>query len=266
MNEILSRGIQKDHLEKLAKHKGFKFTDTFFPYTSGQIGPYYVNSERIMKNGRDYSIAILDLRRTIQSTGYKFDAISGGERRDWIFSLPVARKMKKIPIMICKDGSTIGIEKEDVKGKRVIHVADLNNEGSSPRDVWIPTIRGSEGTINHIFFYVDRLEDGVEVMKKIELESHSIVPLDNYAWDYLKEINIISSEIYKNLRERGESKESRNNWAIKMLRSDKGFTKLAELANNPETIEKAKNILNKGYPELRLELTHKLMNQYKTRI
>ena len=147
MTEV-DREMQIRNLTAFAKSPGsFDFTPTFFPYTSGEIGPYYVQSAAIMTNGNDYKIACQDIASMVKNAmGEGFNGIiSGGESRDWCFSLSVSEILGLPPAMIYKkDGSgqckTIGA---DMKGKIVAHVADLNNEGSSPRDMWVPTIKGS---------------------------------------------------------------------------------------------------------------------------
>lgn len=246
--------MQEDNLGILVRNSGFKFTDTFFPYTSGQIGPYYVNSEVVMKNGGDYCLAVRAVAELICDViePYEFDVVSGGESRDWIFSNPVALSLQKPHLSIYKDGKTIGA---DVKGKRVVHVADLNNEGSSPRNTWIPTIRNAGGRIENIFFYVDRLEDGVGVMKDLGLRSEAVVPLDGHAWDFLKEQNILDEQTYKNLNERMEDKDA---WARAMLGSEVGRKRFKELYESPKTCDKAMKILDVGYPDMKEEIVNRL--------
>jgi orotate phosphoribosyltransferase len=221
------RETQKEYLDILVRNEGFKFTDTFVPYTSGQIGPYYVQSAVVMNNGEDYRKACGGMASLIEGNIWfkDIDVISGGESRDWIFSLPVARQIKKPHAMIYKERDKI-LGYTDLKGKQVVHVADLNNEGSSPRDLWVPAIKKAGGTIEDIFFYVDRMEDGVQVMEDLGLKSHSLVKLDEYAWDYLLEKQVIDKEIYNSLRLRMENKDS---WARNMLRSKKGIERFNEL-------------------------------------
>ena len=251
---MVDRDLQEKHLGILVKNGGFQFSDSFFPYTSGEIGPYYVQSADIMKDGNDYAEAVKDMVNLVPSIipsdklilNSKI-VISGGESRDWIFSFPVAAKLNYSHVMIYKDGKMLG---PSLKDKYVIHVADLNNEGSSPRDKWVPAIRNSGGKIEHIIFYVDRMEDGVKVMQDLGLESHSLVPLDEHAWSYLKSKGVVNDEIYKNLINRMEDKHS---WALNMLRSEKGFGKLTELFEDPKNIEKAAKIINKGYPDFKPE-------------
>jgi len=243
MEEKEKRRVQEKHLEILAINGGFEFTNTFFPYTSGEIGPYYVQSAVVMQNGKDYKEAVADMRRSIEletSGGADVDVISGGETRDWIFSFPIATQMGLAPAMLYKNGKYFG---PNLQNKNVVHVADLSNEGSSPRDLWVPAIRNRGGKINQIFFYVDRMEQGPIVMKELGLESHALVPLDQNAWDYLREINAVSQTEYTNLRERGTSREERETWAINMLRSEVGKERLRELYNDPKQQEKAEKVI-----------------------
>ncbi len=202
-----------------------------------------------MKNNEDFLHAINSIGALIPTTTKEdYDIISGGESRDWVFSYPVAYHLKKSPIGLYKDGRTIGA---DMKRKRVVHVADLNNEGSSPRDLWIPMIRKAGGIINNIYFYVDRLEEGSEVIKSLGLESNAVVPLNENAWNYLLKNSIINEEIYKSLRERIENKEE---WARKMLRSDEGFRQFVAYFKDEKIKAKAEKLLDIGYPDLKDEL------------
>jgi len=254
----VDRALQRENLGILVKNKGFQFTDSFFPYTSGEIGPYYVNSEVVMANGNDYaravnSFAVLITRRFIKDV----DVISGGETRDWIFSNPLAYKLGLPHASLYKDGKMIGA---NMSGKFVLPVADLNNEGSSPRDLWIPTIKRAGGTAKEIMFYVDRLENGVQVMKDLGLISHAVVPLDEVAWEELREGNVVTEEQYKTLMDR--TRMGKDNWARAMLQSEKGLLQLMSLAGGDEKNKgKARKILEKGYPDLAPELRTRLFHR-----
>lgn len=256
--------MQERNLKDLFRLGGFKFTDTFFPYTSGEIGTYYVQSIDITKEGRAYQRAIGDMTELMQATLLGWDiysmVISGGESRDWDFSNPIASKLAVPHAKIYKDGKILGA---DVKGKSVIHVADLNNEGSSIRDRWHPAIKANEGKLEYVFFYVDRLENGSDVLKQLGLESTSVIPLDKHAWDYLQQIGGVNEATYRNLCERGFSKESRDSWAKAMLRSDKGSKTLATLLSNEDAKEQVKGlkVIKKGYPEMGAELIDRMKHE-----
>lgn len=256
MDKERKRKIQERNLDALAKNGAFQFTPTFFPYTSGEIGPYYVQSAAILKNGRDYCQACEDMKDllTWNLNAGTVDVISGGESRDWIFSFPLAAQMGLPHAMLYKNGKSLGA---DMSGRKVVHVADLNNEGSSPRDKWVPAIQEAGGEIDHILFYVDRLEDGVQTMKDLGLQSHSVVPLDEHAWEYLQKNGVVSPEVYRQLTSRAKDKDA---WAQDMLRSDEGRKTLASLFGEPKTNAKARNILDNGYSEMRDELLESMEN------
>jgi len=140
MDESRKLELQKENILLLSEQGEPKFTDTFFPYASGQIGNYFIQSVAIENNGKSYFKAIDSLKELIEETvGIdNFDVISGGETRDWDFSNPVAVMMKKPHTKLYKHKKALGAE---IEGKNYIHVADLNNEGSSIRDYWFPQIR-----------------------------------------------------------------------------------------------------------------------------
>ncbi len=240
--------LQKENILLLAEQGEPKFTDTFFPYTSGQIGNYFIQSIAIENNGVAYAKVINSMKKLISETigAYAFDAISGGETRDWDFSNPVAVAMKKPHAKLYKNGKSLGAK---IRGRNFIHVADLNNEGSSIRDFWYPQIEENGGTMTHAFFYIDRLEDGVKELEKLGLENHSVIPFDSNAWQILIDNNKIYSDVYRSLNERLEDKTA---WAHNTLRNN--TTHLIYLLKNPETEAKAEKILNVGYPELKEEL------------
>lgn len=264
LEDLRGKMLQKRHLEALVRNKAFEFTDTFFPYTSGEIGPYYVQSAAILANGADYSKACQDLSYAL-SINFRADlpgdlVISGGETRDWMFSLPIAVDLGIPHAMIYKDGKILGA---DVKGKEVIHIADLNNEGSSPRDHWIPAIRKAGGIINDIVFFVDRLEEGKYVMDQLQLNSYAMVPLDLDAWTLLKTSGTVNQDTYNSLVRRMVNK---NEWARQMLKSDKGIARLVQLFDDPRSREKVRKILDKGYPDMKPELLEVLNSRSQARI
>ncbi|GEM_PF-1009667 len=263
MSNFNEKDAQIRNLAALAKSPGgFQFTRTFFPYTSGEIGPYYVQSAAIMHDGEAYSMACHDLANMIKAyVGEEFKGmISGGESRDWCFSGPVAQILQRPHVMIYKTDETgqCKVVGASIKGQTVVHVADLNNEGTSPKDMWVPTIRSAGGKIEHIFFYVDRRESGVKVMEELGLQSHAVIPLDGAAWQYLQELNIVSPEIYEHLCKRMEDKDT---WAKAMLRSDEGLETLVSLLASSKNRDKAHKILNVGYPDVREEVIDKLKSK-----
>lgn len=207
-------GLQKTNLRSLIKTGAFRFIDEttpWFPYTSGQVGPYYVQSVCIEKDGAGYTRAIKSLVELIRAEVGALDVISGGETRDWDFSNPVAVMMKKPHAKMYKDGRLLGA---DVNGKKVVHVADLNNEGSSLRDYWKPIVERNKGSFIAVVSFVDRLEDGYFLFKKMSLPCYSVVPLDQPAWDMMLAEEYISVRLHAQLVAR---MQDRRKWAINAL-------------------------------------------------
>lgn len=260
MADVLFTRFKEENLEAIARNSGFEFSDTFFIYPSGQIGNYYVNSENIMKSGRDYADAITALNITLSRIvpNSYYDVISGGGRKDFIFSYPVAVGQVKPHLALYKDGSSIGA---DIIGKSVVHVSHLNDGGDPFRDFWIPMIKDLGGKIRHVFFYVDRMENGVKVIEELGLERHAIVPLDEGAWNYLLKLNVIDNDIYQEIRKRMEDREE---WARRVLRSDKGFKQFVEYLMDVNTRKSAKKTMHEGYPDLKGELLERLKEEHRS--
>lgn len=239
---------ERKHIEILFRNRGFTFADEkriFLPYTSGMIGSYYVNSESVMRNGKDYHRVVENLADMVDITLRKNSkdsdfVISGGERRDWIFSYPVAAMLSQPHLTICKNTQTFGA---DVRGRKVIHVADLNNEGSSLRDLWIPTIKKLGGKIDEVFFYVDRSEKGVKIVRQLGLKSRSIITLDVERWRYMLEQGMIIHEQYESVM---EYRANPIEWGKKVLKSERGIETLAKLVNSldHEIRKKGKRIVD----------------------
>ncbi len=239
---------QETNLRNLLKTGAFQFVDDatpWFPYTSGQVGPYYFQSTTIEKDGAAYAVAIQALAELIRLDMGAFDVISGGETRDWDFSNPVAVALQKPHLKLYKNGKILGA---DIAGKTVLHVADLNNEGSSLRDYWKPYIEKNGGHLSGFVSFVDRLEDGVTVLKDLGLPTLSVVPLDNHAWDLMLKEGHISAATHRILIERMHDKRA---WAIQVLRAHPAVFR--KLYLNPKTQGQALKIMQ-IYNEIRTEL------------
>lgn len=241
-------GLQKTNLHNLLRTGAFRFVDQatpWFPYTSGQIGPYYVQSVCIEKDGGAYAYAVQSLAELIRAEIGSFDVISGGETRDWDFSNPVAVMMGKPHAKMYKDGRLLGA---DVKGRKIVHVADLNNEGSSVRDYWKPIIGKNGGSLVAVVSFVDRLEDGYLLFKKMTLPCHSVVPLNKTAWDMIFREGYVSKGVHRQLLAR---MHDRRKWAINTLLNYPEYFRQFQAAE--ATRAKALGII-KAYPEIKKRL------------
>ena len=68
-----------------------------------------------------------------------FAVISGGERRDWLFSIPMAKLMNIRHVYLFKNGDYY-CENDLKQGEIALHVADLINNAASYFDAWLPIL------------------------------------------------------------------------------------------------------------------------------
>ena len=194
---------------------------------SGAIGIYYVNTEKLLgddglwKQFGDDSKAMVEHATDMMYENQAFGSvieilaegvdwvfnnkgcggfrtdkvISGGQRRDWIFSGPVARRLGLEHISLYKDDDMeiLGVHggRRDVfhsmplEGLYAIHVADLLTEGSSAYRIegdeemgWIPDLRDRGGDVTNLFSIVTRLQGGEGTLERQGVTPHSFVAID----------------------------------------------------------------------------------------
>ena len=248
MNQNASILMQKTNLRNLLNTGAFRFVDArtpWFPYTSGQVGPYYVQSTTVEKDGAAYAAAVQSLVALVRAEAGAFDAISGGETRDWDFSNPVAVALRKPHLKIYKSGKVLGA---DIAGQTFFHVADLNNEGSSVRDYWKPIIEQGGGRLAGVVSFVDRMEDGFAVIKKMGLRLLCVVPLDARAWDIALKSGHVSAALHAQLVARQDNRDA---WAERALLDNPGYFR--QFHSDPQTSAKAARIIN-TYPRISADL------------
>ena len=99
--------------------------------------------------------------------------ISGGERRDFFFSLQLAKVLKKPHLSIFKDGSAVysdlegqavWAEEAPIAGRKALHVADLVTQASSYLRTWLPTLADLDLSITHTLAVIDRNQDGAGIL------------------------------------------------------------------------------------------------------
>ena len=207
--------------------------DKPFWYTSNKIGPYYINtdylygskekSEALLKvinqlsdDKANISSIILDLTLSNYETDetYRFlidsmieftrreignyDFISGGERRDWFFSLILAHFLKKPHITLFKDLSTVVFlpqtvteDINSVDNLKVLHIADIINEASSYERAWVPAIEAFGAKITDSLVVIDRLQGGSEKLSSLDVNSHSLAKVEVELFEMALKKNLI---------------------------------------------------------------------------
>jgi orotate phosphoribosyltransferase len=216
-----------------------------FWYTSGKIGPYYINTHFLYGSEQDAVnlLKFIDSEKENKETLPKkvfeetlnhynkneiyknvinemiafikeninvdeIDYISGGERRDWFFSNIVANILNKPHITIYKDLSIVvtdsTFEKElnnsEVKGAKVLHIADLITEASSYIRAWIPAIKSLEAEIVWSTVVVDRMQGGKEKLENENVKSLSMINIDTSLFEKASDMNIINGTQFEMLK------------------------------------------------------------------
>ena len=178
-----------------------------FWYTSGKLGPFYINTQflygseaaanALLKTIEEacagdklafYDKVWADISAQLESCEIfsqlidllaeearkmNVDFVSGGERRDFFFSMPVAKKLGLGHLSIFKDLSSVytdenGVsmepEKANLAGKKSVHIADLVTVASSYIRAWIPAVEALGAKIAYSLAVVDRDQGGVKIL------------------------------------------------------------------------------------------------------
>ena len=196
-----------------------------FWYTSGTVGPYYINTEYLYGGSEQAQqvLAFIDehkedadfpqrlqerveqqyagnavyrqvvdgLVALARESGAHFNGVSGGERRDWFFSLTVAERLGKPSLLIYKDGRTVVLDGQRLRTPRandmdVLHVADLVTEASSYVRDWIPAVAAGGGRIAYAANVIDRGQGGLEILAKQGLAAGALMRIDDALFDRLR--------------------------------------------------------------------------------
>lgn len=115
-----------------------------------------------------------------------FEYISGGERRDWYFSIILAYLLKKPHLTVFKDMSALKSDSEftttedisDLQGAKVLHLADLITTASSYIKMWVPIVNNLNGIMEHTLVIIDRNQGGKNNLKQVGVTSHALAVVD----------------------------------------------------------------------------------------
>lgn len=203
-----------------------------FWYTSGTVGPYYINTEYLYggpeqaqqllsfidehKEDADfpqrlqerveqqyakntvYRQVVDGLVALARESGAEFNSVSGGERRDWFFSLAVAERLGKPSVLIYKDGRTVVLDGQKLRpvctnDMDVLHVADLVTEASSYVRDWIPAVAAGGGRIAYAANVIDRGQGGLETLAKQDVAAGSLMRIDDALFGRLRAMRQIDA-------------------------------------------------------------------------
>lgn len=211
--------------------------DQPFWYTSGTLGPYYINThflygsqpaaeellgiiEQQVKTAESLPLKLAD-KTIIQYDSNPifhglidlmierlreedFDLISGGERRDFFFSIPIAKLMNKPHLTILKDGRTLYSEpgltntkwttSNQLAGCQVMHIADLVTEASSYIRAWLPSVQSLAGTMSKTIAVVDRCQGGAEILRQAGTELIALTAIDESLFNLAVQAGLMTVE------------------------------------------------------------------------
>ena len=261
--------------------------ETPFWYTSGTLGPFYINTHFIIRDEATANDILkkietyiaedkttfpkkifLDLLKiyeesetfkmitdliTQKLSEYDFDYISGGERRDFFFSILPSYFLAKPHLSIFKDGSTVystenfeitkNTSDVDLKGLKAIHVADLITEASSYVRAWIPAIRGLGSDITDTVAVIDRHQNGEANLKELGVSMTTFAGIDKSLFDEAIELGAINQQQYDLTM---KFLENPSDYMASFLKDHPNFIK-EQIALGGKAKERAELAISKGF-------------------
>ncbi len=212
-------------------------SDSPFLYTSGLIGPYYINTHFVCGGGEkakeilsfiddhaedpdfpEQMLAVLQevyashaiFRGVVDSmVAYVRDAgiaervthVSGGQRRDWFFSPIVGELLGKPNLYIYNDlrvRDQAGEAVSDCSGGKCLHVADLLTVGSSYTEKWISALEKIGASLSVSLNVVDREQGGKENLVNGGIPLvHSLFHITGALFDEARERGLIDDAQHK---------------------------------------------------------------------
>jgi len=195
--------------------------DQPFWYTSGTLGPYYVNTHFLYGSeaAANELLTLIEaaaqdplsmpariagaVRKQYQESklyhdlcnmitawlkAVDCDFISGGERRDFFFSIPAAILLRKPHLSLLKSGTAIWsdcdfrgqkiVGDDELSGLRAAHVADLVTEASSYQRAWLPALRRCGAAMPVTLAVIDRDQGGREWLAQAGTELLALTRID----------------------------------------------------------------------------------------
>lgn len=215
-----------------------------FWYTSGTIGPYYINTHflyggeadaeemlryidevkedpltcrqnilqrelnkyennPIYRGVIDKLVSVIKEKPSMSRIGF----ISGGERRDWYFSVLPAHILQLPHIMLFKNGrAVLSINDRteypgNLNGAEILHIADLVTEASSYIRDWIPALKSIGGRLTASLAVIDRKQGGTEILNNAGVEAHSLIGVNESLFRTAMDEGLINEKQYKMLVE-----------------------------------------------------------------
>lgn len=278
MKDIMKLLFETDAFRVCEKNKPFW-------YTSGKIGPYFINTHFLygseaeanellefinneLANSKKEEIPKKIFEKTLRQyvknktyaqvidtlvdkikTEINLDEIayiSGGERRDWLFSNIIAFLLDKPHISLFKDMYSVISDSlfeenrgEDYISGKVLHIADLINQASS-YSRYISIIDNLGGKIAWSVAVVDRMQGGTERLIDYNIQPLSLFQIDKSLFDNALKEKIITEEQLQMLKNYADNPDES---MAMFLRNHPEFLK-DSLKADAKTVERAQKCIN----------------------
>ena len=208
-----------------------------FWYTSGKLGPFYINTQFLFGSEAAANALLETIERACAGDRGAFhdavwpeieaqlsacpiyaqlvdllveaarklpvDFISGGERRDVFFSMPVAHKLGMGHLSIFKDltsvytdenGVSVPGEQANLAGKRALHIADLVTVASSYLRAWIPAVKALGAQMTQSLAVVDRDQGGADILAEAGCPLTTLVTVTPALFETARDMGRINDE------------------------------------------------------------------------
>lgn len=269
--------------KKLFETQAMRVADPEKPfwYTSGKLGPYFINTHFLYGNEaaackllneitslvenpknliktiseeiwnfyqtnnlyREVMDEFVSMLKTNKSFGL-CDVITGGERRDWFFSIVAACLTGKKHYFIFKDLSIYdedGNKAESLAGLKAAHIADLITEASSYDRAWIPAIEAVGAKMTFTASIVDRNQGGRKLLQSKNVEMFAPVNIDQEFFNCAKDEGILSEAQYKMVHDFTEDPDA---YGIAFLKSHPNYIQESINSADKSTRSKAQRCLD----------------------
>jgi hypothetical protein len=212
-------------------------TGPIFWYTAGVPGPFFVNTEYligadeanglvatitdILEGEPDPAIRAARIKQSVMDAYAKNDAykniietlaakakkslrpnaytlVSGGERRDWLFSVPFAEETGLRHVYIFKDRSTY-CDSPLGPDEQALHISDLINNAASYTDKWLPALETAGIAIDTTLCVTIRGKVGTDKLTQRGVRSIALYTIDLPFFENLVAQGLVEHATYDEL-------------------------------------------------------------------
>jgi orotate phosphoribosyltransferase len=128
--------------------------DPPFKYTSGRVGPVYIDCRRLISFPTQRKTLMDFAAQSIREQAGDVDVIAGGETAGIPYAAFISDRLQKPMIYVRKKAKGVGrnaqIEGHLENNKRVLICEDLQNYGNSVK-VFVDALRAADATVEHVF-------------------------------------------------------------------------------------------------------------------